>query len=188
MERSWREVSIAPTASFFGRNLWPMRIAIALVAAAGAWFTFSVFVQNTWWSASGMSSDPGTFRAKLPLDYEFCAPWSNDGEASARAEARKSGAQLITVKTKLPVAGGGQENLGVVLPKSARILKVWCGVTPEGFALRECSPARCNPPMTILVENNMYSQNRAMVATFVNAARNGMRPARGTLWVVWKDG
>ncbi len=177
----------APTRTSF-RTLW-WRGAFVVAGIAATWFVFSSLMTPPWWAQSGLPADPGNFVARLPVDYPFCADWSVSENGvmhdQMMADLKRPGVQVTTATTADAVPAGGRTNLGLLLPRSAKILKVYCASAADQSAMLECSGARCSPPMSTLVEDNDHRRGRALIVTFLNPLASAP-PVRGHLWVIWQ--
>ena len=175
---------------------WSVHVAFLAIATLITAFLFRSLQVMPWWTLSGLSADPGLAVAKLPVNYPFCADWSalpdeqrpdEQRHTPPPADLQADGAQVTVATTATAIAGGGQTNLGVLLPRKAAIVKVYCATARAESAMDECSGARCAQPMSTLIMDHEYTHGRALVVTFVNNAPERAPPVAGRLWVVWKE-
>ena len=160
-----------------GRGMWVLHIIIAIGTLA-----FATYVVNTllsppsWWASDGLASDPGRFVADRPVNYPVCAPWTERNRDLARREW-----QMTEVATPRAVAAGDAVNMGVTLPKNARVMKIYCAT---GTA--ECSWLKCDPPLTFLAWDGLYERARVLVLTLTNQSLKKSQRVQVRLWVLWR--
>ena len=173
MRSDWR----AATAARATWHMWVVKIFLAVSALA-----FAVFVVNTllspphWWQLSGLETDPGNFVARRPIDYPVCAPWKDRAADFARRER-----QMTEAVTAPAIGGGDAINLGVLLPKNARVMKIYCATGPA-----ECSWKKCNPPLTFLAMDSLYTKGRALIMTMSNQSARKSQRTQVHLWLLWE--
>jgi hypothetical protein len=191
MERDWRPTALPISWSAKARR-WCGRFVILGAAVLSSLSIFASLRHAPWWSLSGLPVNPGNFVAKLPVDYPFCADWMTTQDGTPRdqriVDLQAHSQRVKALSTTTVVRGGGQANLGLVLPEAARILKVYCATSRSNDMVVECSAARCVPPMSVLISDNEYTRGRALEVTFVNKAPSGTNPVRGRLWIIWTEG
>jgi hypothetical protein len=165
---------------------WLTRGLFAVGAVAVAASLVLLLTPVTWWAQSGLPLDPGVFKARVSIDYPVCASWPRGAGIPVTGIAK--GAEQIAVAsatTTRAFAGGEDTNLGVLIPTNATVIEVFCA-TGDGIGrFDECSANRCDPPVTALVEDSLYSGNRALIFSLKNRAPRDRVPSRVRLWVVW---
>lgn len=188
MQRDWRQPAL-PTSWSDEAWRWCGRFVILGVAVLSSLLVLGSLRHAPWWNLSGLPTNPGNFVSKLPIDYPFCADWE-DGTPRDRmiADLQSLGRRMTAVSTAAVVRGGGQANLGAVLPKAATILKVYCATSRSKTVVEECSAVRCVPPLSVEISDNRYTRGRALEVTFVNKAPAGTNPVSGQLWIIWTEG
>ncbi|HUO93431.1 MAG TPA: hypothetical protein VMU22_10940 [Rhizomicrobium sp.] len=155
---------------------WLIRLAAFVVGVgAGAIWLGVVLTPKPWWVGSGFASDPGYFIRKNAIAYPICQPW----QASARTQ------HVSWMFTDGALAPGKQADLALLLPKQAEIVRVDCGT---GAALKECSMRNgCEPPITVMLDDDLYTRGRAIEISAVNKARAKTRGAVVGFRVLWRE-
>jgi hypothetical protein len=173
-------MGMRPLAATEARAGWHMRVVQIFLGLSA--LAFAAFVVNTllspprWWQLSGLETDPGNFVAQRPVDYPVCAPWQDRTADFARREW-----QMTEAVTARAIGGGDAINLGVLLPKSARVLKIYCATGTD-----ECSWASCDPPLTFLAMDSLYTRGRTLIMTMSNQSPRKGQKAQVHLWVFWQ--
>jgi hypothetical protein len=158
---------------------WSTRLygAFAALLIAGA----SLFLAPpTWWARSGFETNPGTFERKFAADYPLCASWPAGSGTAPKLHFAQIAARTGTLN------GAEEKNFAVLLPKTALVTAVYCAAAPRSGALQECSSARCTPPTSALVEDNLFTNGRGIIFSFRNKAMNPDDHAHVGFWVAWR--
>jgi hypothetical protein len=170
------------------RTGWGIRAAALLLAAgAGAVWLSVVLLPKPWWVGSGFASDPGYFIRKNPVAYPICESWPQKPQAGVAASATH--AQHVSwLFTDGVLAPGKQADLALLLPRQAQIARVDCGTASRHAALKECSVRRgCEPPVTVMLDDDLYTRGRAIEISLVNKASPGGPDAIIGIRVLWQD-
>ena len=152
-----------------------LQLCIGLGAVILAGYIVVQLSPDSWWFQSGLDTSPGDFVAALPVDYPVCASWKTRSADFARHDW-----ELMEASSRQPIAGNSQMNRGLLLPKTAKVVKIYCAAGDS-----ECSWAKCNPPMTIYASDSLYTRGRALVLTLINNAAPGRQRTSVHVWVLW---
>lgn len=166
---------------------WGARLAIGLFAIGfGAFYMYGISPEP-WWRTAGLASDPGDFIRKLAVSYPVCRPWqARAGRAGLASDRQDKALHVVQGGTAEPVVKGDPESIGFRIPKSAQVLRVYCGVSAGARPAQECSQDACGMPIRAIVTDDLYTRGRTLVFTLKNRARSAAPPPDVTLWLVWK--
>ena len=81
---------------------------------------------------------------------------------------------------------GETEDAGILLPKDAVIGAVYCGSTAKSGATTECWLAGCDFPASMTLDDDLYTEGRALTFSFASQARDGRHGEVFHLWVRWR--
>lgn len=174
--RHWRNRSDAA--------IWAVRVlaavaAIVLIAVVGR-----NLLSSPWWSVAGFATDPGLFVRKHVVDYPVCSAWPG-GAPSTLGDPNQhlSEGAISTV----PVAGR-EAHIGILLPNNAVISQIYCGAQSGAGRPSECSSAGCDVPVSLLLDDDIYTQGRALTVTITGTDRTVQPGQTFRVWVLWKNG
>jgi hypothetical protein len=186
MQRPWSD---SPKVGGLAKR-WVLRAFFAGVAAIIAVSVLSTFLvwqrRPPWWAGDDLPADPGYFVRKQTLDYPVCAPWQANDFPKQNNDLNGLGLRQTERATASPIAGSNQVNLGLLLPKKAKIVKIYCAIGTSALDQRECSTRHCEPPMTFFVMDSLYTRGRVLVFTLQNKTRDGTRPVGIHVWALWR--
>ena len=105
----------------------------------------------------------------------------------AASPARTEIGTCISAKAQfLPFPSRGHEaHLAVLLPKNATVAHVYCGAQSGNGAPAECSAAGCNVPVSLLLDDDLYTQGRALTFTVTGTSPTVQSGATFRVWVLW---
>ncbi|HTW36347.1 MAG TPA: hypothetical protein VMD53_17125 [Rhizomicrobium sp.] len=182
-------MSDIPIGESFDRPKWPARsgwvvraAAFLFAAGAGAIWLGVVLLPKPWWAGSGFASDPGYFVRKNSITYPICQPWLERPQSETPTPAVQHVSWLFTDGALPP---GKQADLALLLPRRARIVRVDCGT---GAALKECSIHKgCEPPITVMLDDDLYTRGRAIEISLVNKAAAKTPGAIFGFRILWRE-
>ena len=175
-----------PTAVTAVRAGWLFKSAIAGMALLLGVGYFWIMSPKTWWGESGFTSNPGDFIRRNNIDYAVCSPWEADAAKEKKKTPGIAAGEFNVVQRKITLAPDVQTNVGILLPKTAKVAKIYCGGAIQSGAMQECTLHGCTPPVTATLDDDLYTSGRALQFTLRNNARKKTPDGTMTLWVVWK--
>jgi hypothetical protein len=143
---------------------------IAVPAIAAFLMTTVIFVgvfrdAEPWWAKGGFATNPGYFETVNRVDYPICEAWPKDG-------LRETDRHLTAANTA-----------PVLLPRSAKVLAIYCGQSLGRSAVAECTPKNCDPALSLSISDSLYTRGRAVTVRFMPKDSDNS----GLYWVVWKE-
>ncbi|MDE1145188.1 MAG: hypothetical protein PW843_01025 [Azospirillaceae bacterium] len=155
-----------------------------------AFVLLSQLVPPPWWMRAGLAHNPGTFLGGNLVEYPFCQGWTDyKGGNRMQAALDTPGAHVTEVGTQEPFRAGSEQNLRVLLPATAQVVAVYCGISQRAAAMDECAlRATCGKGVWPALRDEQYSSSRILTVSMLNKTVLGRDHTVGHFWVVWKDG
>ncbi|TWB45784.1 hypothetical protein [Nitrospirillum pindoramense] len=163
---------------------------IATVTALGGGFAFltQLAPPQPWWRLAGFPRDPGFFVADNPGGYPVCLGWTDvTGASRLDQDGRTAGLHMTEIASLAPIRPGREGSLSALIPTTAKIAHVYCGISTPGGHPSECLRSGCAPAVVAGLADKRYTQGQVITLTLRNMAPDGRTLVKGHAWLVWRE-
>ncbi|MEA1652930.1 hypothetical protein UAJ10_28435 [Nitrospirillum sp. BR 11164] len=175
---------------FLDRGRLLVSLAVITLAFTVCYGIMSVLVPNPWWIRAGLHSYPGQFRGINLPDYPVCQAWTDyQGRSRLARDLRGPGVHVAEVITRGVVRQGAEQDLSILLPRTAKVTAIYCGITRLGAtkaAVEECSRGGCGTGVAAFVDDSAYAKGRVLTLAMSTRSRDP-EGVTGHFWVAWRD-
>jgi hypothetical protein len=168
------------------------RLLVSMVVAASAFAlccgTMTALVPPPWWAQAGLPIHPGQFLGFNPPDYPVCQAWTDyQGNNRMARDLYRPGIHVLPIATQDAVRSGAGQNLSVLLPRTAKVVAIYCGTARRSAPIEECSRGGCDAGVTPFVEDSAYANGRVLTLTMATRSTAPEDHVTGRFWVAWQD-
>ncbi|MBB6254771.1 hypothetical protein [Nitrospirillum iridis] len=168
------------------------RLLVSMVVAAGAFAlccgTLAALVPPPWWAQAGLPIYPGQFRGFNPPDYPVCQAWTDyQGNNRMARDLYRRGVHVLPIATQDAVRSGAGRNLSVLLPRTAKVVAIYCGTARQSAPIEECSRGGCDAGAAPFIEDSAYANGRVLTLGMATRSTAAEDHVTGHFWVAWQD-
>ncbi|TWB45782.1 hypothetical protein [Nitrospirillum pindoramense] len=176
---------------FLDRGRLLLSLATMTLAFTACFALMSVLVPDPWWMRAGLPSYPGQFQRFNQSDYPVCQAWTDyEGRSRVARDLHRPGVHVTRVTTRGAVRQGAEQDLAVLLPQSAKVTAIYCGISRPGTGkatIEECSRGGCGTGVSAFVEDSAYVKGRVLTLAMYTRTAGPEDGVTGHFWIAWRD-
>ncbi|WP_044563786.1 hypothetical protein [Azospirillum sp. B4] len=173
---------------FLDRGRLLLSLAVVILAGAVCYGMMSVLVPNPWWAQAGLPIYPGQFQGFNPSDYPVCQAWTDyQGNNRMARDLYRRGVHVLPIATQDAVRSRAGQNLSVLLPRTAKVVAIYCGTARQSAPIEECSRGGCDAGLAPFIEDSAYANGRVLTLGMATRSTAPEDHVTGHFWVAWQD-